>query len=295
MAKPKRPKGDRPKGLRTVSGLKLLTVESLKVLISLSGMTQRELAQASGMTESQVSEYLSGETAIGPVAIAKFSIGLKVSPDILATAENLSLEDVRKRVIDQLKAKAKGLEVDPIEDDADPAGDPAFADPKPANVTPITESPTAEESDEYDLPRNVRFLPTLAKRPNSEPIPLYSERAAASDVERPDDAHREGEVYADSATDTGASVKAINLTGRSMHRRGFLPGDTVTCRMSSGRNTNGRVVIVSSHDKLMIGIRDGHWLRKFGDDIPEHADVEMTREDHVIAIVIGRYRPPAKK
>lgn len=64
--------------------------ERIKVLLEKRGMTQKDLARDSRLTEAAVSRYLKGERIPRSPALAAMAMALNVSMDYLATGKETS-------------------------------------------------------------------------------------------------------------------------------------------------------------------------------------------------------------
>lgn len=269
------------KSLKTTKGLTLIQIESLRVLISLSGMSQRELAAACGMKESQVSEYLSGAVAIGPVALVKFAMGLKVSPEVLARAEGISLEEVRRQVIDQLAAKSKAGTNDflaaPAKIDAPSAVEQVQPDTSGADRVSMLDRKllrhlvrSVEQSDE-----------------NTEAVIVYKVAASRPD----DDTPREPEpafIPREIRKLLGKGGIALRIVGESMLDAGIEPGDIVFAKRVAHRPADRSIVVALLHGATTCKRLVGNELIA---ESPVHEDHAPIEDDAIIGVVQAIYKP----
>lgn len=298
MGRRKKSAGEKPKGIHGESGITLLTVETLKVLISLSGMSQRELATACDMTESQVSEYLSGVTGIGPKAVAKFAVGLRVDPHLLARAEGISLEKIRNDVLAEMAAKARKAE----EKAAKIAGAPAAGEP----IAPITTPAADDDEDDEDpmdalpvtgaiirLDRRIRrhLIRSIAKsEDNTEPVQVY--RTAAGRPDDPDSSPERTPAYVPKTLRHAAGkarLFGLRVHGDSMVDAGIEDQDIVFARRSSGRPADGRIVVVhlAGEGNTCKRLRGNELIA----ESPTHEDIKPLEDDTFAAEVLGIFKP----
>ncbi len=261
--------------LEGTKGVALKVISTIELLVTLSGMNQTELAAAMGIGEGTLSEYLSGKRPVGPTGIRQFAKALKVSPEILAKGEGLSLENVRDEIVDRLDKQAK----------ADKVSEPAVSpETYAANVVPIDRVSLLDRRLRRHLIRSVE-----RSEDNTEAVRVY--RTAAGRPDEPDATPEPQPVWVPkSVRDAAGKARMFGLrvSGNSMVDAGIEDGDIVLARRSSTRPADGRIVVVH-----LAG--EGNTCKRLrGNELvaesPVHEDIRIL-DDTFAAEVVAIYKP----
>lgn len=236
----------------------------LKVLVALDGRSQSEIAKDARIKEGRLSEFLSGKKPMGPVVLRRIADALGVSVDLLASGKNLSLEDVRTDVLDKLEAELE-------------------SDDSPTPIRPITRP-------DYTLARlaKLQIFEDVSEAEGRVPVPVFSERVAASDLERMDGTGEESQVYIPNPGHK--AVFALQIFGESMNQDGIEPGDIVFVRRAAVSKP-GRIVIYQQDGGVTIKRLGKGKLHPRSDR--GFSDIEMTEGDanRIVGIVFGIHKP----
>lgn len=73
--------------------------QNLETAISTSGMTQSQIAQLAGITESMISDYLKGRFSPRPITVIKLARAMKVDPEWLAGNVQIMPTGTGKKIV----------------------------------------------------------------------------------------------------------------------------------------------------------------------------------------------------
>lgn len=265
--------------LEGTKGVALKVISTIELLVTLSGMNQSELATAMGIGEGTLSEYLSGKRAVGPTGIRQFAKALKVSPEVLAKGEGLSLENLRDDVVSRLEKQVKADKL------SEPVVSPSAYDTQVQVASHDVPEPdyTAARMNRLRVIRSIAYEGSDAVTLTIAPL-----RLAASPPEELDPS-AEGTVSipADEAEVRNAPIFPVKVFGTSMNNV-IEPGEIVFYRRSRHPAKNAIVIARVRGGVTMKRLRG---KKLYPDSTDEHETIDPLEDDGLIGEVVAVHKP----